>query len=82
MPRALVAQLPLPFAPSCHPGQIPCGEGGRTAAVWICEYPYRTIRQEGPSSDCAGCPVWEERELEAMFEGSNKGQTWVRPLGR
>jgi len=62
MPRALVAQAPLPHARSCHLGQIPCGAAGRTAAVWICEYPYPTMRHEGPSADCAGCPVWEERE--------------------
>ena len=31
-----------------------------STAVWICEYPYRTMRMEGPSSDCADCPVWFE----------------------
>ncbi len=28
--------------------------------VWICEYPYRTLRSDGPSDECSGCPVWEE----------------------
>ena len=27
--------------------------------VWICEYPYRTMRTTGPSSDCGDCPVWQ-----------------------
>lgn len=27
--------------------------------VWICEYPYRTMRSEGPNEECEGCPVWE-----------------------
>ncbi|HEX5216197.1 MAG TPA: hypothetical protein VFV98_12090 [Vicinamibacterales bacterium] len=62
MPRTLVAQVPRPRSRSCHLGQIPCGASGRTAAVWICEYPYPTMRHEGPSADCAGCPVWEQRE--------------------
>ena len=30
--------------------------------VWICEYPYRTIRVEGPSEDCADCPVWRQMQ--------------------
>jgi hypothetical protein len=47
--------------PRCHPGQVmrpgPAGQAIATA-VWICEYPYRTIRLQGPSSDCSDCPVW------------------------
>jgi hypothetical protein len=39
----------------------PTGAGGSTrTAVWICEYPYRTMRASGPSIECEGCPVWEE----------------------
>ena len=34
----------------------------RSTAVWICEYPYRTMRMEGPSSDCSDCPVWFEMQ--------------------
>jgi hypothetical protein len=36
------------------------------AAVWICEYPYPTMRLHGPSSDCAGCPVWRDMEQARM----------------
>ena len=37
-------------------------------AVWICEYPYRTMRLEGPSSDCHRCPVWREIEAARLAE--------------
>lgn len=25
--------------------------------MWICEYPYRTMRLTGPNDDCEDCPV-------------------------
>jgi hypothetical protein len=56
MPKPLRASYPR-----CHPGEVrrPGPDGQLIAtAVWICEYPYRTIRLEGPSSDCSDCPVW------------------------
>ena len=28
--------------------------------IWICEYPYRTMRRNGPSDDCTDCPVYHE----------------------
>jgi len=46
----------------CHWERIdgPVGRaGGDCPLVWICEQPYRTLRLDGPSEDCAGCPVWE-----------------------
>lgn len=46
----------------CHWERIdgPLSRERRSSAmVWICEHPYRTIRQEGPGEDCAGCPVWD-----------------------
>ena len=56
--------------PSCHlthvPGPSRDGRSGHMAAVWICEYPYRTMRMQGPSSDCAGCPVWHQMEQAKM----------------
>jgi hypothetical protein len=40
------------------------GPGGAAAgaktAVWICEYPYHTMRLVGPSAECEDCPVWQE----------------------
>jgi hypothetical protein len=52
----------------CHWERIEGGPG-RTPAegslFWICEHPYRTIRAEGPTEDCAGCPVWEALQRES-----------------
>ncbi len=51
--------------PRCHLGHVnrKDSEGHtRSTAVWICEYPYRTMRMEGPSSDCSDCPVWFEMQ--------------------
>jgi len=49
---------------ACHWGYVngPSNNGRRARTlVWICEYPYRTIRLSGPSNDCEGC----RRALEA-----------------
>jgi len=43
---------------TCHWGHIdgPQHNGRATRmCVWICEYPYRTIRTSGPDPDCEGC---------------------------
>lgn len=39
-----------------------------SSMVWICEHPYRTIRQDGPNEDCAGCPVWDAAQVAAARE--------------
>ena len=53
--------LKMAKLPSCHLSHIP-GPGRNGAAqtpVWICEYPYRTIRVKGPSSEeCGDCPAF------------------------
>lgn len=49
----------------CHLGYIQRpGSNGRSqaTAVWICEYPYRTTRVQGPSSECGECPVWRDMQ--------------------
>ena len=43
---------------SCRWGYI--DRPGRDATparvrVWICEFPYQTIRRDGPDPDCEGC---------------------------
>ena len=46
----------------CHWERIdgPSSRGPTPSSMlWICEHPYRTIRQDGPSEDCQGCPVWD-----------------------
>jgi hypothetical protein len=52
----------IPASPTrrrgCHWGHIdgPRHHGRATRTrVWICEYPYRTIRLSGPDPDCEGC---------------------------
>jgi hypothetical protein len=51
--------------PKCHLAHVPGPDRpgtGPATAVWICEYPYRTMRLSGPSADCSDCPVWRELE--------------------
>ena len=45
--------------PACHLAQIAGPQRQSSTAIWICEYPYRTMRASGPSSDCGDCPVWQ-----------------------
>ncbi len=53
----------MPSVPSCHLTYLPgSNRSGRPTAVWVCEYPYRTMRLEGPSRDCEDCPVWREMQ--------------------
>jgi hypothetical protein len=60
-----MSRMSAPFYPQCHPGQVnrpgPAGRPVQTA-VWICEYPYRTIRVQGPSEDCSDCPIWRNMQ--------------------
>ncbi len=54
MPRVAA----LPRTRTCHWGTVegPRRNGRRKyARVWICEYPYRTIRLDGPDPECDGC---------------------------
>jgi len=51
--------------PQCHMSHVSgvAGRLGRPAtAVWICQYPYPTMRLQGPSSECDDCPVWQEMQ--------------------
>jgi hypothetical protein len=48
--------------PKCHLAHVAGPNGHRVTALWICQYPYRTMRASGPSSDCAGCPIWQEMQ--------------------
>lgn len=69
--------------PSCHLAHIPAPDGHghqALAAVWICEYPYRTMRMNGPSSDCAGCPVWTQIEQARLVALSADARAEIRQL--
>jgi hypothetical protein len=38
----------------------------RSAVVWLCEFPYRTLMAEPPApGTCAGCPIHEDQLLMA-----------------
>jgi hypothetical protein len=50
--------------PTCHLAHVRRPEGRGTTAVWICEYPYRSMRASGPSSECSGCPIWQAMQRE------------------
>ena len=65
--------------PRCHldyvTGPAGAASGARTA-VWICEYPYRTMRLSGPSAECEDCPVWQElqRSRRVLDSGGDEPQ--------
>jgi hypothetical protein len=41
----------------CHWDSIPSARNPKIrTVVWICEYPYRTMRLSGPDEDCEDCP--------------------------
>jgi hypothetical protein len=68
---------PLKSAPrsaqtrTCHWEEI---QGARVKGrvschkIWICEYPYRTMRRDGPGADCTDCPVWHEMQEQKARE--------------
>jgi hypothetical protein len=35
-----------------------------TSTVWVCEFPYRTIRRSGPDAACSDCPAYEALQKE------------------
>jgi len=45
-------------------------QGGRvkgrvvSTKIWICEYPYRTMRRSGPGEECSDCPVYQAQRQE------------------
>jgi len=49
-------------------------------AVWICEYPYRTMRMAGPSSECGDCPVWRAMELRRQTGARAQEREAVRAM--
>jgi hypothetical protein len=54
-------------AHTCHWEEIQGARvKGRIAStkVWVCEFPYRTMRRNGPSADCTDCPVFQEQQQE------------------
>jgi hypothetical protein len=69
--------------PPCHLTYLPGSD--RTAqptAVWVCEYPYRTMRLDGPSRECEDCPVWRERQRARLEAAAAPGVIDLRALER
>jgi len=73
-----------PLARTCHWEDI---QGARvkgrvmTSRVWVCEYPYRTMRRHGPGEECSDCPVWHEMQLEKERAHRDQDETTpVHPL--
>jgi hypothetical protein len=52
-------EMSLVNFPDCHLAHVANPQRRSSAAIWICEYPYRTMRATGPSSECGECPVWQ-----------------------
>jgi len=45
-----------PHTWTCHWSLVTGPSGRSRTVVWICEYPYRTMRSR-PCEDCPGCPT-------------------------
>jgi hypothetical protein len=78
----------MPTTPAkCAPATRACRweeiQGGRvkgrvtSTKIWICEYPYRTMRRNGPSEDCTDCPVYHalQQEKERARQEEIEAQT-------
>jgi hypothetical protein len=50
---------------SCHWSLVTGPSGHSRTVVWICEYPYRTMRSR-PCEDCPGCVTASDPEAEAI----------------
>jgi len=68
--------------PPCHMAYLPGSDRSDLTAVWVCEYPYRTLRLDGPSRDCGDCPVWRERERASLRAAAARTLAEVRELER
>ncbi len=73
----------MPAPPACHMTYLP-GSNRRDlpTAVWVCEYPYRTLRLDGPSRECEDCPVWRERQRAKLEAAAAHALAEVRELER
>lgn len=54
---------------ACHWDYVngPSQDGRATRTMmWICEYPYRTMRVTGPNDDCEDCPIRPQAEPQSQ----------------
>jgi len=69
--------------PPCHLTYLYGSERSEPpTAVWVCEYPYRTLRLNGPSRECDDCPVWRERQRAKLEAAASQALAEVRELER
>ena len=67
--------------PVCHLTYLPGSDRvAQPTAVWVCEYPYRTLRLNGPSRDCDDCPIWRERQRVRLEAAAVQALTDSRDL--
>ena len=64
---------------TCHWGSIHGPGPTARSVVWICEYPYRTIKSAGPDRHCEGCPIWAGIERDRACP-SRVGSTQIEEL--
>jgi hypothetical protein len=73
----------MPPYPPCHLTYLPGSKrSANPTAVWVCQYPYRTMRLEGPSGECEDCPVWRERQRARVEAAAQLALAEVRELER
>ena len=71
----------MPAHPPCHLTYLPSGaRSAGLTAVWVCQYPYRTLRLEGPSAECEDCPVWRERQRARVEAAAQRALAEIREL--
>jgi len=58
---------------ACHWDSIPGARNPQArTVVWVCEYPYRTIRLSGPDEDCEDCPHRPQTQASAQPQPVNR----------
>ena len=71
----------MPAYPTCHLTYLPgAARSAAPTAVWVCQYPYRTLRLEGPSTECEDCPVWRERQRARLEAAAQRALAEIREL--
>jgi len=79
----VVHRLRMSTTPDCHLTYLHGSERSEPpTAVWVCEYPYRTLRLNGPSRECDDCPVWRERQRTRREAAAAHALAEVRELER
>jgi hypothetical protein len=74
VPADIMPSAPAKCAPAtrvCHWEEI---QGARVKGrvmshkIWVCEFPYRTMRRDGPGAECTDCPVFHQMQEQKARE--------------